>query len=131
MGMVIRRDYYLNQLISRKWNGMIKVITGMRRSGKSYLLFNLFVAHLKSSGITDDEIIRLELDRKENEQYRSASALYEYIKERINSRGRYYVLIDEIQLAGDAFQRRTGRVGFRGVRGAMRQVHEDRLRNLP
>ena len=101
--MVISRDYYLNQLISRKWNGMIKVIAGMRRSGKSYLLFNLFVAHLKSSGITDDKIIRLELDRKENEQYRSASALYEYIKERINSRGRYYVLIDEIQLAGDAF----------------------------
>ena len=103
MGMVISRDYYLNQLISRKWNGMIKVIAGMRRSGKSYLLFNLFVAHLKSSGITDDEIIRLELDRKENEQYRSASALYEYVKERINSRGRYYVLIDEIQLAGNDF----------------------------
>lgn len=101
--MKIRRDSYLEQLISRKWNGMIKVVAGMRRSGKSYLLFKLFVAHLKAEGVDDRHIVTIELDRKENEQYRSADALYKYIKARISRRGKYYVLIDEIQLAGDDF----------------------------
>jgi len=101
--MVIRRDHYLNQLVSRKWNGMIKVVAGMRRSGKSYLLFKLFVAHLKANGVTDDRIVTIELDRKEYEKYRSPDALYAFIKSRIGRRGRFYVLIDEIQLAGDNF----------------------------
>lgn len=101
--MVIRREDYLNQLIARKWNGMIKVVAGMRRSGKSYLLFRLFAAHLRESGVGADQIVTLELDRKENAQYRSPDALYEYIKSKISRRGRYYVLIDEIQLAGEGF----------------------------
>ena len=101
--MKIRRDSYLEQLVSRKWNGMIKVVAGMRRSGKSYLLFKLFVAHLKAEGVDDRHIVTIELDRKENERYRSADALYKYIKARISRRGKYYVLIDEIQLAGDDF----------------------------
>ena len=101
--MKIRRDSYLEQIVSRKWNGMIKVVAGMRRSGKSYLLFKLFVAHLKAEGVDDRHIVTIELDRKENEQYRSADALYKYVKARISRRGKYYVLIDEIQLAGDDF----------------------------
>lgn len=101
--MVIRRESYLNQLISRKWNGMIKVVAGMRRSGKSFLLFRLFVEHLRKSGVDERHIVKIELDRKENEKYRSADALYAYVKSRIGRRGRYYVLIDEIQLAGDDF----------------------------
>jgi len=101
--MKIRRDSYLEQLISRKWNGMIKVVAGMRRSGKSYLLFKLFIAHLKAIGVDDRHIVAIELDRKENEKYRSADALYRYIMTRISRRGKYYVLIDEIQLAGDDF----------------------------
>jgi len=101
--MVIKRESYLNQLIARKWNGMIKVVAGMRRSGKSYLLFKLFVAHLKACGVSESRIVKLELDRRENAKYRSPDALYEYVKSRISRRGRYYVLIDEIQLAGDNF----------------------------
>ena len=101
--MKIRRDSYLEQLVARKWNGMIKVIAGMRRSGKSYLLFNLFVKHLKGCGVDDKHIVAIELDRKENERYRSVDALYEFIKNRISRRGKYYVLIDEIQLVGDDF----------------------------
>lgn len=101
--MEIKRDGYLEQLVSRKWNGMIKVIAGMRRSGKSYLLFKLFVAHLRSCGVKDGQMILLELDRKENAKYRSADALYAYIRQRIRGKRKYYVLIDEIQLAGDDF----------------------------
>ena len=101
--MRIRRDSYLEQLIARKWNGMIKVVAGMRRSGKSYLLFKLFVEHLRSCGVDAKHIVAIELDRKENERYRSVDALYGFIKKRISRRGRYYVLIDEIQLAGDDF----------------------------
>lgn len=101
--MEIRRNWYLEQLISRQWNGMIKVIAGMRRSGKSYLLFKLFVDYLKSQGVNAKHIVLLELDRQENAHYRSVTALYDYIKAKISRRGRYYVLIDEIQLAGDDF----------------------------
>ncbi len=101
--MKIQRNSYLEQLIARKWNGMIKVVAGMRRSGKSYLLFKIFVEHLKSCGVDDKHIVAIELDRKENERYRSADALYDFIKKRISGRGRYYVLVDEIQLAGENF----------------------------
>ena len=95
--MNIARDSYLEQLINRKWNGMIKVVAGMRRSGKSYLLFRLFVEHLQESGVDEEHIVRIELDRKENARYRSSDALYDLIKSKISGRGKYYVLIDEIQ----------------------------------
>ena len=101
--MEIRRDWYLEQLVSRRWNGMIKVIAGMRRSGKSYLLFRLFVDYLKSHGVDSKHIVVMELDRQENVKYRSVAALYDYIKSKTSRRGKYYVLIDEIQLAGDDF----------------------------
>ena len=98
--MVIRRDRYLERLISKQNNGMIKVITGIRRCGKSYLLFNLFYDHLLASGIPEDNIICIALDDVENEAYRDPYRLYSYIKERVqDNREHYYVLIDEAQYA--------------------------------
>ena len=98
--MVIRRDRYLERLISKQNNGMIKVITGIRRSWKSYLLFNLFYDHLLASGNPEDNIICIALDDVENEAYRDPYRLYSYIKERVqDNRGQYYVLIDEAQYA--------------------------------
>lgn len=98
--MVIRRDRYLERLISKQNNGMIKVITGIRRSGKSYLLFNLFYDHLLASGTPEDNIICIALDDVENEAYRDPYRLYSYIKERVqDNREQYYVLIDEAQYA--------------------------------
>ena len=98
--MVIRRDRYLERLISKQNNGMIKVITGIRRSGKSYLLFNLFYDHLLASGTPEDNIICIALDDVENEAYRDPYRLYSYIKERVqDNREQYYVLIVEAQYA--------------------------------
>ena len=98
--MVIRRDRYLERLISKQNNGMIKVITGIRRSGKSYLLFNLFYDHLLASEIPEVNIICIALDDVENEAYRDPYRLYSYIKERVqDNREHYYVLIDEAQYA--------------------------------
>ena len=98
--MVIRRDRYLERLISKQNNGMIKVITGIRRCGKSYLLFNLFYDHLLASGTPEDNIICIALDDVENEAYRDPYRLHSYIKERVqDNREQYYVLIDEAQYA--------------------------------
>ena len=98
--MVIRRDRYLERLIRKQNNGMIKVITGIRRSGKSYLLFNLFYDHLLASGTPEDNIICIALDDVENEAYRDPYRLHSYIKERVqDNREQYYVLIDEAQYA--------------------------------
>ena len=98
--MVIRRDRYLERLISKQNNGMIKVITGIRRCGKSYLLFNLFYDHLLASGIPEDNIICIALDDVVHEAYRDPYRLYSYIKERVqDNREQYYVLIDEAQYA--------------------------------
>lgn len=98
--MEIRRDKYLNDLVIRKGNGMIKVVTGIRRCGKTYLVFDLFVRHLIESGVPEDHIITLALDDRANVRYRDVDALYDYLMERIgNDQGVYYVLLDEIQYA--------------------------------
>ena len=98
--MEIRRDKYLSDLVVRKGNGMIKVVTGIRRCGKTYLVFDLFVRHLIESGVPEDHIIALALDDRANVRYRDVNALYDYLMERIgNDRGVYYVLLDEIQYA--------------------------------
>lgn len=76
----IQRDIYLNQLINKKTNGLIKVVTGIRRCGKSYLLFTLFRQHLLSSGVPDDHIIPLALDDFANRQYTTPESLYDYVK---------------------------------------------------
>ena len=96
--MVINRDMYLNQLIRRKQNGLIKIITGIRRCGKSYLLFELFHAHLNAIGIEDDHIIELSLDDEANAKYRNPMELGNYIRSLIVEKDReYYVILDEIQ----------------------------------
>ena len=95
--MEIKRDIYLEQLKSKAWNQMIKVITGLRRSGKSYLLFHIFCDYLRSQGVDEQHIIKVILDDLENEHLREKHALYNYIKARITGEGQYYVLIDEIQ----------------------------------
>ena len=99
--MEIRRDRYLNTLISKKHNGLIKVITGMRRCGKSYLLFTLFKKHLLSEGVDEDHIIEIAFDAFENKKYRDPDVLYPYLKEQFNDAGMNYVLLDEVQLLGE------------------------------
>lgn len=99
--MEIKRDYYLNKLIAKKHNGLIKVITGIRRCGKSYLLFTLFKNHLTESGIADDHIIEIPFDSFENKKYRDPEILYPYVKEQIADDGMYYILLDEVQLLGE------------------------------
>lgn len=96
--MEIKRDYYLNKLIAKKHNGLIKVITGIRRCGKSYLLFTLFKNHLTESGVVDDHIIEIPFDSFENKKYRDPEILYPYVKEQIADDGMYYILLDEVQL---------------------------------
>ena len=99
--MEIKRNRYLNTLISKKHNGLIKVITGMRRCGKSYLLFTLFKEHLLSDGIDEDHIIEIAFDAFENKKYRDPDMLYPYLKEQIKDDAMYYVLLDEVQLLGE------------------------------
>lgn len=95
--MEIKRDEYLKQLILRKDNGMIKIITGIRRCGKSYLLFNLFKRHLIESGVGEDHIIEIALDGIENEDLREPKACYEFIKDSMKDNDKYYLLLDEVQ----------------------------------
>ena len=94
----IERNIYLNRLINRKENGLIKIVTGIRRCGKSYLLNELFVNHLKESGVKDDHIIQLALDREQNKKYHDSKLLNDYIYSNIKDKEVYYVILDEIQL---------------------------------
>ncbi|MGF0019365.1 ATP-binding protein [Sporofaciens sp. SGI.106] len=96
--MEYERKQYLEQLIKKKDNGRVKVITGLRRSGKSYLLFNLFRSNLMESGVGEDQIIALALDEIDNAKYRNPFELNQYVKERIlDKTKRYYIFLDEIQ----------------------------------
>ena len=83
MRMEIKRDYYLNKLITKKHNGLIKVVTGMRRCGKSYLLFELFKKHLLESGVQKDHIIEMAFDSYDNKKFRNPETLYPYVKEKL------------------------------------------------
>ena len=96
--MNIERPIYLQRLIDRRHNGMIKIITGLRRSGKSYLLFTLFCQYLKEQGIDDSQIIKLDLENIYNERYRKPLPLLDYISQRVTDTREYFILIDEIQL---------------------------------
>lgn len=99
--MEIKRDDYLNTLISKKHNGLIKVITGMRRCGKSYLLFNLFREHLLTTGVAAENIIEIAFDTFENRGLCDPNVLYPHLKARIKDGAMYYVLLDEVQLLGE------------------------------
>lgn len=100
--MEIRRDRYLNKLISKQHNGLIKVITGLRRCGKSYLLFELFRNHLLASGVPQDHIIEIPFDSFENKAFRNPNVLYPHLKQCIHDHESwYYILLDEVQLLDD------------------------------
>ena len=97
----IKRDIYLQKLIDKKENEMIKVITGIRRCGKSYLLDPIYKKYLLSTGVKEDHIIKLELDSIENKEYLDATKLYNYVMDKIQNDKMYYILLDEIQKVDD------------------------------
>ena len=96
--MEIKRDNYLKKLIDRMHNGMIKVITGIRRSGKSYLVFRIFRNYLMETGVDEPHIIAIELDQRKNREYRNPDAILDYIESLIIDREDYYILLDEVQM---------------------------------
>lgn len=99
MNKTIKRDSYLQKIIDRKENGLIKVITGIRRCGKSFLLFNLFYDYLIDTGVKPEQIITIALDDDRFVQYRDPAILSEYIRSKIIGSEMYYILIDEVQYA--------------------------------
>ncbi|MBO7582856.1 MAG: ATP-binding protein [Treponema sp.] len=101
--MIFSRDIYINQLTQKKQNGMIKIITGLRRCGKSYLLFKLFYEKLISQGVSESHIIKIPLDDLEYAELRDKISLYKFIKSKITEKKLYYCLLDEIQLV-DGFE---------------------------
>ena len=99
--MIIKRDFYLSKLIQHKKNGLVKIITGIRRCGKSYLLFKLFRDHLLESGIKEDHIISVALDDFGNRKLQNPDELYNYVKSQIIDGEDYFILLDEIQLVSE------------------------------
>ncbi len=97
----INRDIYLNKLINRKENGMIKIVTGIRRSGKSYLLDPIFKDYLINSGVSEDHIIKLDLEERKNKKYLDPDILDQYIRSLIVDENMYYIILDEIQKVSD------------------------------
>lgn len=95
--MEIKRGAYLDKLIRKKKNGLIKVVTGVRRCGKSYLLFRLFHDHLIDSGVPEDHIIEIALDDRSNKALRDPDAMLMFIKENVRDKGDYYIVLDEVQ----------------------------------
>ena len=99
--MDIKRDKYLNDLINRMHNGMIKVVTGIRRCGKSYLLFHIFKNYLLEKGIPESHMIMIELDQRKNKKYRDPDAILDYIESRISDDEPYYIILDEVQMLNE------------------------------
>ena len=97
----IERKKYLDELVSLKQNGLIKVITGMRRSGKSFLLFEIFQTYLKNNGVDEAHLIKVNLEDFKNKAFRQPENLYEYVESRIIDEGDYYILLDEVQMLKD------------------------------
>ena len=96
--MIIRRDLYLKKLLERKHNRLVKIVTGLRRCGKSFLLNTLFIAELKNAGVADNHIIFLSLEGLMNSQYRDPEFTYQYIASLMKDSSMYYIIIDEIQM---------------------------------
>ena len=113
--MEIKRDRYLERLKRLQFKGGVKVITGLRRSGKSYLLFNIYRNYLLETGVPEENIIPIALDSVENKHLRSAGALYEEVVSRITDDSDYYVMVDEIQFAEDFVDFVNGLVGRKNV----------------
>lgn len=96
--MEMKRDLYLNKLIHKKNNGLIKIVTGVRGCGKSYLLFNLFHNHLLEEGVDEEHIIEVALDDRSNKELRNPDNMLKFVKERIVDKQTYYIILDEVQL---------------------------------
>ena len=94
----IRRDLYLNRLIERRENGLIKVVTGIRRCGKSYLLFRLYYEYLLGTGVDASNILTVPLDDDDFEELRDRKALGAYIKQRVTDKGTWFIFLDEVQM---------------------------------
>lgn len=99
--MEIKRDKYLNDLVVRMHNGLVKVVTGIRRCGKSYLVFNLFRKYLREHGVQDNHVIAVQFDLRSARELRDPDAIIKYVYERVIDSGYYYVLLDEVQLLPD------------------------------
>ena len=98
--MIINREHYVKELLSKRWNGKVNIITGIRRCGKSFLLSTLYKDYLKKEGVTDDCFVEIALDKKAHVKYRNPNELYDYVVNRTQDMNkRYYVFIDEIQLS--------------------------------
>lgn len=106
---MLERNYYLNQIISKMWDGNIKVITGIRRCGKSTLLFELFNNYLINNGIKEENIIKIELDKRRDLKFRNPILLCEYVENRIkNQEDKYFLFIDEVQLTTISKDKESG-----------------------
>ncbi len=101
VNMKIKRDIYLDRLIRREKNGLIKIVTGVRRCGKSYLLFNLFHNYLLEKGVREDHIIEIALDDRSNKELRDPDNMLKYVKEQIVDKDTYYIILDEVQLLAE------------------------------
>ena len=98
--MIINREKYVNELLAKRWNGKVKIITGIRRCGKSFLLSTLYKDYLKTEGVATDCFVEIALDKKSHIKYRNPNELYDYVLSKTEDMGkRYYVFIDEIQLS--------------------------------
>lgn len=109
---MIKRDYYLNRIIHNMWNGEVKVITGIRRCGKSVLLFNLFYEYLLSQGVQADHIIKIELDQRRFYKFRDPIKLCEYVESIVskNHSDRFYLFIDEVQFTTKVIDNENGNI---------------------
>lgn len=99
--MIIDRNKYLSRLLDSRLNGLVKIVTGIRRSGKSFLLFNIFKQRLLNEGVDAGHIIEMQFDDFANKRYRVPEVFYNYVKERIKDGRAYYIILDEVQLLGD------------------------------
>ena len=111
----IERKKYLDELISLRNNGMIKIITGMRRCGKSYMLFEIFSSFLERSGVSSDHIVKVDLEDYKNRAMRNPDNLYAYIESRLTEDGMYYILLDEVQMLEDFEDVLNGLLKMRNV----------------
>lgn len=99
--MIIERNKYLNVLLDNRHNGLVKIVTGIRRSGKSFLLFNIFKHRLMEEGVDQQHIIEMQFDDFANKKYRDPSYFYSYVKEQIKDGRMYYLILDEVQMLDD------------------------------
>ena len=107
---MIKRDSYLNRMIHNMWNGEVKVITGIRRCGKSVLLFDLFYEHLLSQGVQEDHILKIQLDQRRYYKFRNPITLCEYVEALVAEKKdeKFYLFIDEVQLTVKVIDKENG-----------------------